>query len=230
MLSSEEAFELAQSHPKCAINMIRLKRHGKLAKTHIRNLTFFKWKGKPISANTANLVIPLQQFFLSTNIDADLWERKLLAPIKALEHELAQRKNLSIPKNFTPHLATAQELLNETCGKIDNSTTNLATILQDATPKTCGKTIDDEHLATSKPMGSLTIQWKTCGKINCRCQNGQKHGPYAYFRKYNASKPSKQDWHYLGKASTANFRESCLKFSLDPKNIEEEIENLVLES
>lgn len=29
--------------------------------------------------------------------------------------------------------------------------------------------------------GSIQTRWLTCGKPECRCATGQKHGPYYYF-------------------------------------------------
>jgi hypothetical protein len=29
-------------------------------------------------------------------------------------------------------------------------------------------------------IGTVHTQWKRCGKPNCRCRNGQLHGPYYY--------------------------------------------------
>jgi hypothetical protein len=28
--------------------------------------------------------------------------------------------------------------------------------------------------------GAVCIQWKRCGKANCKCSNGMLHGPYYY--------------------------------------------------
>lgn len=30
--------------------------------------------------------------------------------------------------------------------------------------------------------GSIHVEWKRCGKLNCRCARGMLHGPYFYRR------------------------------------------------
>ena len=37
-----------------------------------------------------------------------------------------------------------------------------------------------ETLPKQKPVGSLHLEWKRCGRGNCRCGRGLLHGPYAY--------------------------------------------------
>jgi len=36
---------------------------------------------------------------------------------------------------------------------------------------------DVEHVLA----GSLSRQWRRCGKAGCQCASGELHGPYAYF-------------------------------------------------
>ena len=40
--------------------------------------------------------------------------------------------------------------------------------------------------------GSLFQEWKTCGKPNCRCQRGFRHGPYVVRRWRQGGQQRKQ--------------------------------------
>ena len=39
-----------------------------------------------------------------------------------------------------------------------------------------------ETLPKNPGIGSLHLEFKRCGKPNCRCSHGLSHGPYAYHR------------------------------------------------
>lgn len=62
--------------------------------------------------------------------------------------------------------------------------------------------------------GSISIKWQKCGKKKCRCNEGKRHGPYAWKR---------PEWKCLGKVGSGRFLENCDFYKIDP----EEIENLV---
>jgi hypothetical protein len=34
--------------------------------------------------------------------------------------------------------------------------------------------------------GSIHVEWRTCGRANCRCARGHRHGPY-YVRRWRES-------------------------------------------
>lgn len=36
-----------------------------------------------------------------------------------------------------------------------------------------------------KPSGILVYKYIKCGKEGCRCENGQKHGPYLHLQTYD---------------------------------------------
>jgi len=48
--------------------------------------------------------------------------------------------------------------------------------------------------------GSLHLEWRRCGKPNCRCTRGQLHGPYLVRRFWQAGKQHKA---YVRKAHVA---------------------------
>lgn len=43
-------------------------------------------------------------------------------------------------------------------------------------------TFSTEPFPKTQPPGSLHLEFKRCGKPNCRCNDGQLHGPYVYRR------------------------------------------------
>jgi hypothetical protein len=49
--------------------------------------------------------------------------------------------------------------------------------------------------------GSLHLEWRTCGKANCHCARGQRHGPYLVRRWWQAGKQRKT---YIRKADVAD--------------------------
>lgn len=48
-----------------------------------------------------------------------------------------------------------------------------------------------EKLPKMTPSGSLHLEWKSCGRENCRCTRGLFHGPYAYLHRRNRGIQSK---------------------------------------
>jgi len=45
----------------------------------------------------------------------------------------------------------------------------------------CGNGDANDHLLPKKKaVGSLHLDWITCGKPTCRCARGMLHGPYVY--------------------------------------------------
>ena len=47
----------------------------------------------------------------------------------------------------------------------------------------------------TKRKGSIVLEYTTCGKTNCRCSRGRRHGPYKYWHFYEAGKVKRR---YLG--------------------------------
>lgn len=45
--------------------------------------------------------------------------------------------------------------------------------------------------------GTYQKKWVKCGKPNCKCARGERHGPYLYRAKYQGGKTK---WEYVGKA------------------------------
>ena len=46
-------------------------------------------------------------------------------------------------------------------------------------PRSSAKHVGANPLPTIEPIrGSLHVEWKRCGRSNCRCRDGRLHGPY----------------------------------------------------
>lgn len=57
--------------------------------------------------------------------------------------------------------------------------------------------------------GKLTTQYVTCGKADCRCRNGQLHGPYHY-RVWRDGDQIKKE--YVKRTDIERVRNSCQAF------------------
>ena len=56
-----------------------------------------------------------------------------------------------------------------------------------------------ETLPKASPAGSLHLEWKRCGRGNCRCSRGLLHGPYLYHH-----------WRERGRQKKAYVAMACL--------------------
>ena len=50
--------------------------------------------------------------------------------------------------------------------------------------------------------GSLSRRYVRCGRKNCRCQNGNLHGPYVYVRVYRGGE---RRWQYVPNRAADSF-------------------------
>lgn len=54
--------------------------------------------------------------------------------------------------------------------------------------------------------GAVCVAWKRCGKPNCRCVNGQQHGPYHYVMWRVQGRLTRK---YLSPAEVERVRAAC---------------------
>lgn len=57
--------------------------------------------------------------------------------------------------------------------------------------------------------GYICQQWKRCGKPQCRCANGQLHGPYFYRFAWKNGRQFKQ---YVRLADVPEVQQACLTY------------------
>lgn len=51
---------------------------------------------------------------------------------------------------------------------------------------------DETYRLGDLSLGSIQERWLTCGKENCKCSRGEKHGPYYYFVYTDTDRNSRQ--------------------------------------
>jgi hypothetical protein len=71
--------------------------------------------------------------------------------------------------------------------------------------------------------GSVCVQWRRCGKVNCKCAKGELHGGYYYHFYYVRGKLHKQ---YVKKREVLQVKAGCLM----DKNNRREMRQLIEES
>jgi hypothetical protein len=67
------------------------------------------------------------------------------------------------------------------------------------------KTLDKIDLSNFLS-GYVCVQYRKCGKPNCRCARGEKHGPYYYL---SWREGGKQCWNYIKKQDLPRIQEAC---------------------
>jgi hypothetical protein len=71
--------------------------------------------------------------------------------------------------------------------------------------------------------GAVCVQWKRCGKANCKCAKGELHGGYYYHFFYVRGKLHKK---YVKKADVMQTKAACLAYRTN----RQEMRQLIKES
>ncbi len=70
-------------------------------------------------------------------------------------------------------------------------------------------------------VGTIQPKLLTCGKPNCKCTKGEKHGPYYYLAYHKED--GRMEWIYLPKKELAQIKSRIENF----KNLKREIKELL---